>query len=152
MLVNLGKLGYNVVVGNFCHGQVAKGLGDVDSRVGAMQIILGSIHLILLLAITVCSGEELLEMDPVFVNLGFVSPLLAGFIVKTSGADGMICCLQDLLCREIDVAIGGILNIVVDALEIHADRLHGVDGFIHLLFAFLEVRGGNFPIPTEQMI
>ena len=117
-----------------------------------MQIILGSIHLILLLAIMVFGGEELLEMDPVFVNLGFVSPLLAGFIVKTSGADGMICCLQDLLCREIDVAIGGILNSVVDVLEIHADRLRGVDGLIHFFFTFLDVRGGNFTIPTEQMI
>ena len=69
-------------------------------------------------------------MDPGFVNLGFASPLLAGFIVKTSGSDGMIFRLQDLFCRESDVAIGGILNSVVDALEIHVDWLRGVDGLI----------------------
>ena len=71
MLVDRVKLGKNVAVGNFCHGQVVKGLGDVDSRFGAMKIILGSIHLTLLLAIMVFSGKELLEMDP-----GFFKPLV----------------------------------------------------------------------------
>ena len=91
-------------------------------------------------------------MDPGFVNLGFASPLLAGFIVKTSGADGMIRRLQDLLCRESDVAVGGILYIVVDAIEIQVDWLHGVDGIMHLFFALLNVRRGNSPIPIKQMI
>ena len=145
MLVKLVKLSNNVAVGNCCHGQVVKGLGDVDGRVGAMKIILGSINLILLLVIMVFGGEELLEMDPGFVNLGFALLLLSGFIVKTSGADDMICCLQDLFCHESDVAI-------VDALEMHVDQLRGVDGLINFFLAFLDVRGGNFPIPIEQMI
>ena len=141
MLVNLGKLGDNVAVGNCCHGQVVKVLGDVDGIVGAMKVILGIIHFILLLAIMISGGEELLEMDPGFFNLGFASPLLAGFIVKTSGADGMIFRLQDLFCRESDVAIGGIFNSVVDVLEIHVDRLRGVDGLILFFGITQRLRG-----------
>ena len=36
LLVNIGKLGDNAAVGNCCHGQVVKGLGDVNNRVGSM--------------------------------------------------------------------------------------------------------------------
>ena len=141
LLVNIGKLGKNVAVGNCCHGQIVKGLGDVDGRVGAMNIVLGSIRLILLLAVMVHGGEELLEMDPGFFNFGFALPLFAGFIVKISGAYGMICRLQDLFCCESDVAIGGILDSGIDALEINFDQLRGVDGLIHFFLHSLTSTG-----------
>ena len=89
--MNIGELGDNVAMRNFCHGQVVQGLGDVGGRVGAVKVVLRRIHLVLLLAIVIFGVEELLEMNPGFINLGFVSPLLAGFIVKPSGTDNMIC-------------------------------------------------------------
>ena len=90
MLINLGELGDNVVIVNCCHGQVVQGLGDVDGRVGAVKVVLRRIYLVLLLAIVIFGGEELLEINPGFVNLGFALPLLAGFIIISCGTYGMI--------------------------------------------------------------
>ena len=71
MLINLGELGDNFAIGNFCHGQVVQCLVDVDGRVGAVKVVLRRIHLVLILAIVIFGGEELLEMNPGFINLGF---------------------------------------------------------------------------------
>ena len=90
MLINLGELGDNVAIGNCCHGQVVQVLGDVDSRVGAVKVVLRRIYLVLLLAVVIFGGEELLEMNPGFNNLWFATPLLAGFVIVSCGTYGMI--------------------------------------------------------------
>ena len=91
-------------------------------------------------------------MHPCFFVLWFLTPLLACLIVVPCGTYGMICRLQDLLCCEGDVTIGGILYSVVDSLEVYFDRLHAVDRLVHLFFALFDIRWCNLPIPIEKMI
>ena len=152
LLINLGELGENVAIGNCCHGQVVQGLSDVDGRVGAVKIILRRIRLVLLLTILIFGDEKLFEMHPCFIILWFSTPLLACFIVVSCGTYGMIRRLQYLFCCEGDVTIGGILDSVVNFLEVYVYRLRGVDRLVHLFFTFLDVRGCTLSITIEQMI
>ena len=131
MLINLGELGENVAIGNCCHGQVVQGLCDFDGRVGAVKVVLRRIHLVVLLAILIFGGEELIEMNPGFINLWFSTPHLAGFIIVSCGTYGIICRLYDLFCCESNITIGGILNSVINALEVKVYQLRGVNGLVH---------------------
>ena len=149
-MIDLGELGDNVAILNFCHGQVVQGLSDVDGRFGAVQIILLRIHLVLFLSIVILCGKKLFEMHPCFIVLWFSTPLLACLIVVPCGAYGMIRRLQDLFCCEGDVTIGGILYSVVDYLEVYVDRLRGVDRLFICFLHSLTSAGVIFPYRSRR--
>ena len=152
LLINLGELGDNVAIANCCHGQVVQGLSDVDGKVGAVKVILCRIHLVLLLTIVIFGGKKMFEMHPCFIIFWFATALLACSLVVSCGPYGMKSRLQDLLRCEDNVAIGGILQSVVNLLELYVNWLHCVDWLVHAFLTFLDVRGSNLSIAIEKMI
>ena len=64
----------------------------------------------------------------------------------------MIGSLKNLLRRERNLAVVGILDAIVDSLEEYINRLGDIDWFIHATLVCFEIGGCDLAISIDKMI
>jgi hypothetical protein len=97
-------------------------------------------------------SERGFEGSPRFRSPCPLVPFLAGVIIKPWGAYCMVCSLEDLFCRECDVAISSILYTVINALEENVDGLCRIDWFVHSMLAWFDISWCDFTISIQEMV
>jgi hypothetical protein len=100
----------------------------------------------------VFGGKETFKVYPGFFGWKFLAPFFAAIAVLTTGADVMIGSLEDLVGSECDMAIGCVLDAVLNLLEEHINREGGVERLIHAFFACFDVGRRDLPVSIKEMV